>query len=298
MKKITGLLLLTLFSTVLFAQEDIQEEVLIDLDSIENSFTYQHGKISLKNGIGEISVPDGFKYLDPEQSEFVLVDLWGNPTSEDITLGLILPENQGILDDNGYVFNIQYDEIGYVEDDDADDIDYDELMEELKKDVVEENKERTELGYGSIKMIGWAANPYYDKDRKILHWAKEIQFEESEINTLNYNVRVLGRKGVLVLNAISSMPELSLVEKDIPQVLDIVKFNEGYRYEDFDSSTDSVAAWTIGGLVAGKILAKTGFFTLLLKFWKFIAIGAVAAFSFIIRKFKGSNKEDEDDTDV
>jgi uncharacterized membrane-anchored protein len=36
-------------------------------------------------------------------------------------------------------------------------------------------------------------------------WAKEIRFGDREENTLNYNVRVLGRKCVLVLDFIAGM---------------------------------------------------------------------------------------------
>jgi uncharacterized membrane-anchored protein len=51
-----------------------------------------------------------------------------------------------------------------------------------------------------------------------------------------------------------------------------------------------VAAWTVGGLVAGKVLAKVGFFAGLLKFWKVIAIGLAAAGTAIWRFFN-RNKE-------
>ncbi|MDX1830458.1 MAG: DUF2167 domain-containing protein [Lutibacter sp.] len=265
-----------------FSQE---EDYQFKIDSIEKSFNYEYGTISLKNDIGQIKVPEGFKYLNSEQSEKVLTDLWGNPKYPNMTLGLILPESQGLMDDNGYVFNIQYDEIGYVKDDDADDIDYDELLVQIQEDTEDENKERIKEGYPAISIIGWAKKPYYDKERKILHWAKEVKFGTDEINTLNYNVRILGRKGVLILNAIGTMPNLSLVEKDIPKVLDIVKFSDGYKYKDFDSSIDDVAAWTIGGLVAGKLLAKAGFFVIILKFWKIILIAIVGFFKPIRNKF-------------
>ncbi|RYD70214.1 MAG: DUF2167 domain-containing protein, partial [Sphingobacteriales bacterium] len=125
-------------------------------------------------------------------------------------------------------------------------------------------------------------------------WAKEIKFGSAEINTLNYNVRILGRKGVLILNAIASVNSLAVVKADIPKVLNSVHFSDGNKYNDFNPEIDEVAAWTIGGLVAGKILAKVGFFALILKFWKFIAIGAVAAFSFVRKKFFG--KKDSDDS--
>lgn len=150
-------------------------------------------------------MPDGFRYLDADQSEKVLVELWGNPWYEGMTLGMILPENQGVMSDSGYVFNIEYNEIGYVKDGDAGDIDYDDLLKDMQDETAAGNKQRTDAGYEPISIIGWAASPFYDKDRKILHWAKEVQFGDNPEHTLNYNVRVLGRKGVLVLNAVGSM---------------------------------------------------------------------------------------------
>jgi uncharacterized membrane-anchored protein len=223
----------------------------------------------------------------------------GKSKSDNLTLGLILPENLGVMSRNGYVFNIQYDEIGFVKDDDADDIDYDELLTQLKKDTEQENKTRTKEGYEQIAIIGWAAKPFYDKDRKILHWAKEIKFGNSSVNTLNYNVRVLGRKGVLILNAIATKAELPLVQKDINKVLNIVEFNEGYQYKDFDSSVDEVAAWTIGGLVAGKVLAKVGLFAVFAKFGKLIILGFLGLFGAFKNKIKNlfsKKKKEENET--
>lgn len=289
MKKITFTIITLLFVSFAFSQEE--EDYQQKIDSIEKSFNYEYGTISLKNNIGKIIIPNGFKYLNIEQSERVLTDLWGNPKYTDMTLGLILPENQGIMDDNGYVFNIQYDEIGYVEDDDANKIDYDELLTQIQDDSKEENKERIKEGYEPINIIGWASKPYYDKSKKILHWAKEIKFGDQEINTLNYNIRILGRKGVLVLNAIATIPDLTYVQNDIPKVLDIVQFSEGNKYADFDASIDDVAAWTIGGLVAGKVLTKVGFFALILKFWKIILIAVAAFFKPLMNLFRKKNHE-------
>lgn len=292
-KKTLGALLMALSTLFCFAQEtDSSQLFQQELDSLEASFKYQHGTIQLKGGIGSIKVPDGFKYLDAAQAEKVLVDLWGNMPGENLSLGMILPENQGVMGDSGYVFNIQYDEIGYVKDDDADKINYTELLKEMQKDEVTENKERAKQGYEAIHMVGWAAPPFYDKNKKILHWAKEIKFGESDVNTLNYNIRVLGRKGVIVLNAISGMPQVELVKKDVDKVIDIVQFNDGYAYKDFNPGVDEVAAWTIGGLVAGKVLAKAGFLAILLKAWKFIALGVAGIGGFLFKRFK-KNKEEE-----
>jgi uncharacterized membrane-anchored protein len=263
------------------------------MDSIEKSFTYQTGTIQLKGGIGTLQVPAGFKYLDAAQAERVLTDLWGNPKGNSLTLGLLLPDSTGVLNDNSYAFNIEYDEIGYVKDDDADDINYEELLAEMQKETNEVNAERTRMGYPAISLLGWASAPYYDKERKILHWAKEVKFGDAEVNTLNYNVRILGRKGVLVLNAIASMPQLDMVKKDLPRVMDIVKFSDGNQYKDFNPDIDNVAAWTIGGLVAGKVLAKVGFFALILKFWKIIAVAVAGFGGFLWKKIRGRSGNDD-----
>jgi len=261
------------------------------IDSIEGSFTYQRGEIPLSNGVATLNIPAGFKYLDEAQTRRVLVDLWGNPNA-DGCLGMIFPEADGVLQDGGYAFVVQYDEIGYVKDDDADEMDYDELLKSMQEDEAAENAERAKMGYEPAYTVGWAAQPFYDKANKVLHWAKEIKFGDSaSVNTLNYNVRVLGRKGVLILNAVASMDDLELVKQHVPDVLSIVQYNEGFRYEQFDSKVDDVAAWTIGGLVAGKVLAKAGFFALLAKFGGKILLVLGAAGAGLWRFF-GNRKKD------
>jgi uncharacterized membrane-anchored protein len=122
-----------------------------------------------------------------------------------------------------------------------------------------------------------------------------LHFEGDSAETLNYNIRVLGRKGVLVLNAIGSMDDLDVIKSNINPILANVNFTEGNRYEDFDESIDDIAAYGIGGLIAGGVLAKTGFFAkiglILAKFSKVIIIGVIAAGGFIYRLFTGKGKE-------
>lgn len=257
-------------------------------DSLNKALKYQKGEIKLKD-IAILNVPENFKFLDKVQSKKVLEDLWGNPPDETI-LGMLFPEWGGPLNDSSYAFAITFDEMGYVKDDDAKDMDYNKLLKEIRADEPEINKERAKEGYESIHMVGWAQKPYYDNERKVLHWAKALQFGDAEQNTLNYDVRVLGRKGVLSLNAIANIEYLDMVKQDIPEVLSMASFTPGNRYEDFNSSTDEIAAYTVGGLVAGKVLAKTGFFALLLKGWKFILIGIVAIGG-AIKKFVFGKKE-------
>ncbi len=293
-----GLWIVFFFSTLAGYAIEMDSTAIIQakIDSIEQALNYQHGIIELEGGIGKVTIPAGFKYLNPKQAEYVITDLWGNPKAP--SLGMIIPENMGVLGKDSWVFEIQYDEIGYVEDDDADDIDYDQLLEEQKKETQEANKSRIAEGYPPIEMIGWAATPYYDSERKILHWAKEIRFGDEQVHTLNYNVRILGRKGVLVLNAIASMNQLAEVNANIPKVLQIVQFSDGYTYADFDPGVDKIAAWTIGGLVAGKIIAKTGFLAGLLvflaKFIKIILLAVTGGVTVLWKWLIGRKKQPEE----
>ncbi|HTE32108.1 MAG TPA: DUF2167 domain-containing protein [Chryseolinea sp.] len=268
-----------------FASDNGPDSTQVFLDSLESTFRYQDGEIQFDNGLGTLQVPSGFKYLDGTQSQYIIHDLWGNPGGEG-TLGMIVPENIPLTSPESWAFIITYEDMGYVKDDDADKINYDDLLGDLQEETEAENEEREKAGYEPIFILGWASKPYYDKDKKVLHWAKEIRFGESDINTLNYNVRVLGRKGVLVLNAVASIDALPAVKETIDPVLGAFNYAEGNAYADFNPDLDEVAVWTIGGLVAGKILAKVGIFALLLKNIKLIGLALVAIVSGIWKWFK------------
>lgn len=283
MKKL--LLLCCIISSIhLYGQDDEIDSTQLFLDQIESTMEYQTGTISF-DSIGYIEVPAGFRFLNAEQSAYVLTTLWGNPSGD--CLGMLLPESGGVTALDSWVFIITYDPMGYVKDDDADDIDYDELLTSMKEDAVTENEQRKKEGYGEYELIGWASPPFYDSENKILHWAKELRFNKSDTTTLNYNVRILGRKGVLVMNAVAQMEQLGVVKQNIDQVRSSFVFGDGLQYKDFDPELDEVAAWTIGGLVAGKMLAKVGILAFLLKYIKLIGIAVFAGGAALWKWFKG-----------
>lgn len=93
---------------------------------------------------------------------------------------------------------------------------------------------------------------------------------------MNYDVRILGRKGFIELTAISDIGALSTVNSGIVPLLESINFKEGHRYSDFDPNLDKIAAYGIGGLIAGKVLLKTGLLAkvglIFAKSWKIILI--------------------------
>ena len=246
---------------------------------LSDSLHYEKGTITLHGGLAKIALPEGFRYLNSADTETLLTQIWGNPNGSG-TLGTITPVNFDPLGGDGWAIIVTFDEDGYVKDDDAAKIDYGKLLQEMKEGTHEANEARVKAGYQPVELIGWAAAPRYDASAHKLYWAKEIKFGDAPEHTLNYNIRMLGRRGVLVLNAVASISQLKQVEAATPTLLTMVDFQESHRYADFNNDTDKVATYGIAALVAGGIAAKAGFFKVLwvgiLAFKKLIIIFLIA----------------------
>ena len=277
-------------TSLLQAQEDTNQTPDEVLQLVRN-LKYQQGEIDLRGGLARLSVPAEFNYLGPDDAETVLVKLWGNPPSETKPLGLLLPAGMTPLNTNCWVVTIDYTEEGYVKDGDASTINYDDLLKTMQKAVAEQNVERQKQGYRTVELVGWAAPPRYDAATHKLYWAKELEFSGSTHHTLNYNIRLLGRKGVLQLTAVARMSSFPEIDQQTPKILAMVNFKEGSRYADFDPKMDKVAKYGIAALVAGGLVvaAKAGllkvFLVGLLAMKKFIIIGVVAFWAAIKKMF-------------
>jgi uncharacterized membrane-anchored protein len=264
-----------------------------EAQALAATLKYQRGEVVLKNGLATLRVPDGVEFLNGPVAHTVLVKLWCNPPMPD-PLGLLMPVNTGPLSPDSWAVIITYEEEGYVKDKDAEKIDYTDLLKQMQKDVRAANPEREKQGYAAVELVGWAAPPHYDKAVHKLYWAKQLKFGGGNEDTLNYNIRILGRRGVLVLNAVAAMAQLPEIERNAPTILAAVDFNPGNRYADFsEASGDKVASYGIAALVAGGVAAKLGLFkglwVLLLGAKKFVVIGVVALTAFV-RKLFGKNK--------
>jgi uncharacterized membrane-anchored protein len=288
---LTGLLTATGF---VHAQEDTNQLTrLARAMQIAKNLKYQQGEIDLRGGLAKLTVPKDFNFLGSDDAETVLVKLWGNPPSDTKPLGLLIPAGMTPLSTNCWVVTIEYSEDGYVKDDDAGKINYDDLLKKMQAGVTEANKERKKAGYPTVDLLGWAAPPHYDAATHKLYWAKKLKFEGEDGETLNYSIRMLGRKGVLELNAIASVDQLAEIDAQTPQILGMVDFKEGSRYADFDPKVDKVAKYGIATLVAGGALAAAAKLGLLKGLWvfilaakKIIIIGAIAVAAFFKKMFK------------
>jgi uncharacterized membrane-anchored protein len=254
---------------------------------------FQSGKIVLPNKVATLSLTDEYYYISPEDTEKMLV-AWGNPPGWE-TLGAVVPAGIGPFTEEGWAVIVTYLDDGHVSDEDAHKIDYADLLEDMQEDTRAESNDRVKDGYESLELLGWAAPPHYEQDTRKLYWAKELKFGTGDAHTLNYDVRVLGREGVLSMNAVAGMTQLAAIESDMQELLKAAAFNEGYRYEEFNEDTDRMAAYGLGALVAGGVAAKAGLFAklgaLLLAFKKFIVIGLAALGAFLAKLFRGRKAE-------
>lgn len=230
----------------------------------DSKLAYQRGDIKIGGDLAVLHLGDQYRFLGPEDAETVIEKAWNNPPGER-PLGMIVPNDPSPAHAAGWGVVLTYVEEGHVDDADAESIDYDQLLADMKAGTEAENESRTKLGFPPLHLVGWAEPPHYDKARHSLYWALEFRGDGPGEHSLNYAIRVLGRKGVLELNAVALMPQLPQIRPEMEKIYALVEFEQGNRYSDFDPDIDTVAAYGIGGLIAGKVAAKAGLFALLFK---------------------------------
>ncbi|MFN0099901.1 MAG: DUF2167 domain-containing protein [Gemmatimonadaceae bacterium] len=249
------------------------------------------GLIALEGGMAKIDLPATLSFLDHDGAKLLLENGWGNPPgAADDVIGMIIPNDVDPLGEDSWGIVIEFNDDGYVSDTDAAEMDFNKMLKDMQEATEESNKMRAEDGYETVKLLGWAESPKYDAQTHKIFWAKELAFEGNEENTLNYAVRILGRRGVLELNAVASMSSLDAIRSEVAALLPAVEFNEGHRYTDYVEGSDKVATYGLMGLVAGAVATKAGFFKVLFAALvagkKFVVIGLVAAAA-AAKKFLG-----------
>jgi uncharacterized membrane-anchored protein len=232
---------------------------------------WQGGPRSLDLGHDvSLALPERDAFLGmPEAGQ--LLEKFGNFHNENL-LGVVVSKEQQA----SWVVTIRYEDEGYVKDTEA--IDADELLNDLKEGTEEANKERAEHGFNkALHVTGWSEPPRYEKTVHHLVWALRANSDDGE--TVNFNTRVLGRRGIVSLNLICDPEDLAASKPEAGTLLQGTAFKAGARYEDFDSKTDKMAEFGLAGLIlggAGLGAAKLVKIGLLAKFWKVILAALIA----------------------
>lgn len=232
-------------------------------------------------GIAKVDVPAGFVFLDGKTTR-AMMKASGEPTSGR-EYGALMPTN------SGWEVMFEYDDVGFVKDDEKDKLNADKLLDAIKRGTAEANKQRVSMGNSPLEIVGWEQPPRYDATSHNLEWAVRATSEGRQI--LNYNTRLLGRKGVMEVVLIVEPDKLPATLPAFRDLLASYAFTTGQTYAEYRPG-DKVAKYGLAALVVGGAAvgaAKLGLLTwlavLLKKGWKLVVLGFAAVATFFKKMF-------------
>jgi len=200
-------------------------------------------KISLGHQIS-LDLPADHVYLNPRDAK-KLLERSGNFLGDSF-LGMVLSKNE--REGSPWWVAIEYADEGYVKDDEK--IDAADILKSIKEGQEEANKERQEKGFAPLFIDGWSESPHYDKVSHHLVWALGVHSDKGK--SVNFETRVLGRRGYVSLNLITGPEQLAGDKPEVEKLLKSTTFDAGSRYADFDEKKgDKVATYGLAALVAG-----------------------------------------------
>ena len=240
-----------------------------------------------------LDLPDGFFFLAKKDAD-EMMRRSGNQDDPSL-LGVVLKP------DSSWLVTVSFDAEGYIKDEEGEKLDADEILKAITEGTEEANKYRVEHGFKPMHVDGWSEPPHYDRKTHHLIWG--VIGSDADGKSINYNTRVLGRRGYASLNLIEAPEKLEQSKLEAATLLGVTHFDSGARYEDFDEKNDKVAEYGLAALVAGGAgaaalkLAKVG---LLAKFGgkilalliagKKVLVGALIALGAWAKKFFGNRK--------
>lgn len=233
----------------LSADEAAELQRMRELDA---SLRYLAGEARIGDDLATLTMPRGFRYLDPAQSARVL-SAWGNPAANN-TLGMVFPPEGSPFSAGVWGIVLAFAPHGHV--DDSDPLDVDAALASLREDAARENARRAQQGLAGFTLVGWADPPRYDRERHALWWAREVDLG-GPTHRVSYATRVLTRDGALEMNVVAPITALPALREAMEGLRRGLRVHDGKRYEDFHAGSDRAATYGLTSLVAGRPLART-----------------------------------------
>jgi uncharacterized membrane-anchored protein len=239
------------------------------------------GPASVEIGkLAEVRLPETLAFAGAEDTR-ALLESMGNRT-DGSELGLVVPK----AEDQNWFIVFEWSGMGFVKDDEKDEIDAKALLESIREGTEEANADRKERGLPGLHVVGWSEPPHYDARTNHLTWAI-LAKNDAGREVVNYNVRVLGREGVMSVTLVDEPKNLAAAKPAVEEVIGAFAYKQGKRYAEWVPG-DKVAQYGLTALVAagagaaavkvgllgalGKLFAKAG----KLVFAVVIGLGAVA----------------------
>jgi uncharacterized membrane-anchored protein len=223
-------------------------------------------------GDASIFIPQNYGFLDGiETRKFDFINQ--NPSDDNET-------NTFAPNDLRWSAYLSFDAVGYVKDDEQ--IDAAVILQSFKDGTEAANLERKKNGWEALHVTGWKHPPHYDSKTNRLVWAMEAQTDSGN-KVINYNERLLGRKGVTSATLVTDPETLDSAINEFEAVIAGYQFSTGNTYAEFRPG-DHVAEIGLAALILGggaAAVAKSG-----AGFFKVIFFAMVAGFAGIVGIFK------------
>lgn len=231
--------------------------------------------------IATIKVPEGVAFVGgrAESKKFMVA-----------TENLVSNQEVGILvptvDGESWWMSFEFDPIGYVKDEDQD-LDASKLLTSMTEATERGNAERKNRGWEELHIVGWHTAPRYNPSTHNLEWATKLRSTTGE--NVNYNVRLLGRRGVMSVTLVASQDQLEPMIARMQTLIAGFAYTPEQSYAAFKPG-DKVAEYGLAALIAGGTLAVAAKSGLLGKFWKLLVAGGVALAAGLRKLFGGKKK--------
>ena len=225
---------------------------------------------------GSVEVPAGYSFVAKEGAD-KLLESWGN-LSDPTVEGLV------VKDDAEWVIIYDFENIGYVKDDEKDEISsedtQEEMLEAFKEGQEYANTQLEQRGLPKLFVEGWAVKPFYNDETNMLEYGLLLRDEAGE-KSVNYTLQRLGRRGVTNITLLCNPDELEATIPEARKFNGLYEFNDGEKYAEYKDG-DKLAEYGLIGLATGGALlgaAKLGWLAKLGKLGKGLIIGVIAVFA-------------------
>jgi uncharacterized membrane-anchored protein len=236
---------------------------------------WQRGpSIGVLGNTAQIHVPAGYVFAGANDTR-IIMEAYHNPTNGR-ELGFVAPASEE------WFAVFEFDDVGYVKDDEKSSLDADALLESIKAGTESGNKERQKRGWSTMTIVGWEQQPRYDESSHNLEWAVRASSEGEPV--INHNTRLLGRGGVMEVTLVTDPSALGETLPKFKTMLAGFDFQQGQKYAEFRQG-DRIAEYGLTGLIVGgttAVLVKSGAFKWL---WKGIVVFGLAIVAFIRKLF-------------
>ncbi len=199
------------------------------------------GTIRIPEVHATINVPEGYVFINKEMAEY-LAEYWGYDDDNNI-FGALVPGDAQIFYNVNFALFLYNLESGYIDDTNAAYFD----AEKYKKNVVASDND-------SFITTKWIIEPHYNINRRILELCRQVEVH-SEVSDNNdytiseafiYYIYLYNRLGYICMGTYADIDQLDNAMDLRKSIINSITFEEGYRYDDFDETSDKRGDYTIG----------------------------------------------------